>query len=91
MFVSAGKDSNGLNLYYRLCGTVCAENFHQKMDTAIGTWHIGARTAHNLLVLLAFRYNVTTMINRCGAYNFGHYELNLVDRIQNIFKSYTMF
>lgn len=82
LFVKLADDNNGLPQYLRLKGTVRAENVHQKMKTAIGPWGIGARTAHMLLVLISYRYNVNTTIKRCDGYDFGHYELHLIDRIQ---------
>jgi hypothetical protein len=64
-------------------GTVRCENYHQKLDSAIGPWGIGARTAHNLLLLRTYCYNVSTGISRCGEPNFGHPYLHLVDRTQS--------
>ena len=81
-FKRVGTDSLGLLLYIRLRGTVRNENVHQKMKTAIGPWKIGAKTAHMLLVLLSYRYNVNTSKKRNGGYDFGHYELHYIDRIQ---------
>eukprot|EP00957_Ditylum_brightwellii_P206561 15349005-Ditylum_brightwellii.AAC.1 len=72
LFIRSGKDSFGLPLYFRLRGTVRTENLHQKMKTAIGPWSVGARTAHMMLVLICYRYNVRTSIKRCGATDFGH-------------------
>jgi hypothetical protein len=83
LFIDRGKDSNGLSLYYRLRGTVRTENLHQKMKVAIGPSGIGAKTAHMMLLLLCYRYNMRTKINRCGSIDFGHYELHYMDRIQN--------
>ena len=82
MFINYASDSHGLDLYYRMKGTVRAENLHNKMNNAVGNWGIGARTAHMLLVLLCYRYNVSGNIRRCGGHNFGHSELYLIDRIQ---------
>lgn len=87
LFIQSGKDSFGLPLYFRLRGTVRTENLHQKMKTAIGPWSVGATTAHMMLVLICYRYNVRTSITRCGATDFGHYELHLIDRIQNRIQS----
>ncbi len=50
------------------------------MKTAIGPW---ARTAYMLLVLISFRYNINTTVKRCNGYDFGHYELHYIDRIQH--------
>lgn len=83
LFIEYSKDRFGLPLYYRLRGTVRTENLHQKMKTAIGPWNIGAKSGHMTLVLVSYRYNVHSMIKRCGAYDFGHCELHLIDRIQN--------
>jgi hypothetical protein len=52
------------------------------MKVAIGPWRIGAKTAHYMLVLLTYRYNVKTFARRCGGYDFGHCDLHLIDRIQ---------
>jgi hypothetical protein len=82
MFVEVGKDSEGFSLFYSLRGTNRNELFHQKMKTAIGPWRIGARTAHYLLVYLAYQFNIETGIRRCGEYDFGISELDIIDRIQ---------
>lgn len=83
LFIKRGEDAHGLPLYYRLRGTVRTENLHQKMKAAIGPWNVGPQTAHMMLVLICYRYNVKTRIKRCGANNFGHCELYYIDRIQN--------
>lgn len=83
LFIRNGSDSYGLPMYYRLRGTVRTENLHQKMKTAIGPWAVGARTAHMMLLIICYRYNVQSAIRRCGAHDFGHCELHLTDRIQN--------
>ena len=83
MFLPCGHDSHGFQLYFRMRGTVRTENLHSKMHNAIGPWGIGARTAHMLLVLICYRYNINTDVTRCGGYNFGHCEYYLIDRIQN--------
>lgn len=82
MHVKAGHDKYGLQLFIRKRGTVRAENVHQKMKVAIGPWGIGIRSAHYLLLLLSFRYNVSSNIRRKGYHDFGHCELYLIDRIQ---------
>jgi len=83
LFIKRGEDSHGLSLYYRLRGTVRTENLHQKMKMAIGPWNVGPKTAHTMLVLVCYRYNVQTKIRRCGCIDFGHSELHYIDRIQN--------
>jgi hypothetical protein len=83
LFIKNGEDSHGLPLYYRLRGTVRTENVHQKMKTALGPWAVGARTGHMMLTLTCYRYNVKSGIRRCGAHDFGHCELHLIDRIQD--------
>ena len=52
------------------------------MKAAVGPWGIGAQAAHYLLILLCYRYNMSTLITRAGAYDFGHCEHYLIDRIQ---------
>ena len=86
LFIKVGEDKNGLSFYYRLRGTGRTENLHQKMKMAIGPWGVGARTGHMLLVLTCFRNNENSKVRRCGAYDFGHCELHLIDRIQNRLK-----
>ena len=82
MHEEVGCDKFGLPLFIRKRGTVRTENVHQKMKVAIGPWGIGAQAAHYLLLLLCFRYNVSSNIRRRGHHNFGHFELDLIDRIQ---------
>ena len=82
MYRRVSKDKHGLPLYIRFRGTVRCENIHQKMKVAIGPWGVGARTAHFLLVILCHRYNVKSGVRRCGHHDFGHCELDLIDRIQ---------
>jgi len=77
-----GHDKYGLPIFIRKRGTVRAENIHQKMKVSIGPWGIGARSSHYLLLLLSYRYNVSSGIRRKGDHNFGHFELYLIDRIQ---------
>eukprot|EP00978_Attheya_sp_CCMP212_P040584 scaffold223105_cov63-Attheya_sp.AAC.1 len=79
-----GHDKYGLPLFIRKKGTVRAENLHQKTKMAIGPWGIGARSAHYLMLLLQYRYNVAAGIRRRGYHSFGHLhcELYLIDRIQ---------
>lgn len=82
IFIKIKEDMHGLPVYRRLRGTVRTENVHQKMETAIGPWGVGARTAHALLLLISYRYNANTTTTRCNGYEFGHYELHYIDRIQ---------
>lgn len=82
MYRRVSQDKHGLPLYIRFRGTVRCENIHQKMKVAIGPWGVGARTAHFLLVILCHRYNVTSGTKRCGNHDYGHFELDLIDKIQ---------
>ena len=52
------------------------------MKSGLGPWAIEPKTAHYLLLLISFHYNISSRISRCGAYNFGHFESYLNDRIQ---------
>ena len=58
--------------WLQLCGSSWAENFHQKIRFAVGPWGFGARASHNILVLLAFHYNVSASIIICDEPNFNH-------------------
>jgi 3'-5' exonuclease len=79
-----GVDSNGLKLWKRERGTNHCEVYHQKIDAMVGPMGIGARTAHYLMVLRSFRYNVSAYVTRLGKPNFGHPYLHIQDRIQNL-------
>jgi hypothetical protein len=83
LFQWDGKDFNGLDLSIRFRGSNRAENIHSKMSVAFGPWGVGARTAHFVLLLVSYRYNVHTGIRRCNDHNFGHTWLHYIDRIQS--------
>jgi hypothetical protein len=83
LFQWDGTDYNGLDLWLRFRGSNRAENLHQKMSVAFGPWGVGARTAHYVLLLVSYRYNVHTGIRRYNAHNFGHTWLHFIDRIQS--------
>ena len=77
-----GRDSNGLSLWLRLKGSVRCENYHQKMESAIGSWIVGAEMAHYILLVLTYRYNCKASVQRYNGMNFMHHEHHLIDRIQ---------
>ena len=62
-------------------GTVRNENVHQKMNTAIGPWKIGAKTVQVLPVCVCYRYRYCILSTRRKRemvdieYDFGHYEV----------------
>jgi len=78
-----GTDSNGLDLWLSNRGSTRTENFHQKLMTALGPYSVGAQTAHYIMLLVTFRYNVKTGIRRSNEHNFGHPYLQYIDRIQS--------
>jgi hypothetical protein len=83
-YIPGRVDSNGFQLWYRSNGSsVRCENFHNILKSALGHYGIGAKSAHYVMVLLAFRYNVNTGIRRLGEHNFGHIYLHLIDEIQD--------
>ncbi len=53
------------------------------MSVAFGPWGVGDRTAHYVILLVSYRYNVNTGIRRYNAHNFGHTWLHFIDRIQS--------
>lgn len=77
-----GRDSDGLSLWLRLRGSNRCENYHQKMECAIGSWIVGPMLAHCILLILTYRYNANANVARCNGIDFHHYELDLIDRIQ---------
>ena len=64
MHQRVGTDRYGLPTYVRKRGTARTENVHQKLRVALGPWGIGVKSAHHLLLLLCYRYNVSTNIRR---------------------------
>ena len=81
MYQHDGQDHDGLDLWLRQRGSR-AENFHQKMRVAAGPFGFGVEMSHYLQVLLAYFYNISIGIERCGEPDFGHFMLHLEDRIQ---------
>ena len=53
----------------------------QKMKVSLGTFGIGAETAHSLQVILAYEYLIDAGVNHCGEPDFGHTPHYLEDRI----------
>jgi hypothetical protein len=88
-YLKGGIDSNGFQLWFRNNGSVRCENFHKIMRMALAHHSVGVKTAHYLLVMVAFRYNVNTGVARLGHHDFGHPYLHLIDRIQNAY--HTLF
>jgi len=82
MFQWAGIGKGGLDRWYRRRGTVRNENLHQKLFSCLGAHSIGAEVGHHLLVLLAYKYNISTGIKRLGLCNHGHIFYEYIDRIQ---------
>jgi hypothetical protein len=87
LFRHDGVDSHGLDLWIRLRGSVRDENIHQKMRSAMGPWSIGCELGHYILLLLSYRYNVSTGIRRTGDIDFGHTCLWLIDDLQTHIQS----
>ena len=48
IFTKIEKDSNGLNLYTCMCGTVRTEISHQKMKATVGLWSVGVKFAYHI-------------------------------------------
>jgi hypothetical protein len=72
-YLKGGTDSNGFQLWFRNDGSVRCENFHKIMRMALAQQDcVGIKTAHFLLVMIAFRYNVNTGVRRLGHHDFGH-------------------
>ena len=41
------------------------------------------KTGHYLILLISYRFNVSTRVNRLGRHDFGHPYLHLIDRLQD--------
>lgn len=81
-FRRVGVDSAGFDLWIRMKGSCRNELIHQKMSVAMGPWGVGAAVAHHLLLLVAYKFNVSTGIRRNFENDFGHMHLQLIDQIQ---------
>jgi hypothetical protein len=82
LYRHVGVDSDGLDLWIRLKGSVRCENIHKLMKAAMGPWGVGATVAHYLLVLICYKYNVNAGIRRNAEQDFGHPYHYLVDQLQ---------
>ena len=82
-FCTVGTDKHNLTLWIRLKGSNRCENVHHKMKACIGAWTVGPKVAHFILLLLSFRYNISTEVNRNAGINHGHSDLHYIDRLQN--------
>ena len=82
MFQEDGTDSFGLQLYIRRRGTNRSELLHQKMKVAFGPHGVGAEVGHYLLLLVTYKFNVSTGIRRLSRPDFGTFRLDIIDRIQ---------
>ena len=82
LYRQVGIDSDGLDLWIRLKGSVRCENIHQKMRVALGPHAIGVEVAHYLLIQICYRYNVNLGVRRKARPNFGHCFLYVMDELQ---------
>ena len=82
MYIPDGTDSNGLDLWLRTTGTK-GENYHQKLIVGTGPFGMGVESAHYYHVLLSYMYLVNASVRRGRQPDFGHYLLDIEDRIQS--------
>ena len=81
LFEHDGYDSNGVSLWLRNTGTKC-ENFHQKLHVGTGPFGMGVESAHYFHVILSYDYLVNAAVRRGHEPDFGHWKLDIEDRIQ---------
>jgi len=77
-----GVDSDGLDIYTRRRGSNRAELYHRFLSLAFGPATMGPEMGHYLMLLVSYRFNISTGIARCNEYDFGHPWLEYIDRIQ---------
>jgi hypothetical protein len=77
-----GVDSDGLDIYTRRRGSNRAELYHRFFSLAFGPATMGPEMGHYLMLLVSYRFNISTGIARCNEYDFGHPWLEYIDRIQ---------
>ena len=53
------------------------------MRACIGTWTVGPKVAHCILLLLSFHYNIATEIKCSFGLNFDHAKLYYIDWLQH--------
>jgi hypothetical protein len=82
LYTWGGVDSDGLDLYTRRRGSNRAELYHRFLSLAFGPSIMGPEMGHYLMLLVSYRFNISTGVARCNEYDFGHPRLEYVDRIQ---------
>ncbi len=82
MYDYEGCDSDGLDMCKWRQSSRC-ENLHQKMNIGCGFIGMGVETAHNLQVILVYKYLINASVTICIEPDFGHTHHHLEDRIQH--------
>ena len=77
-----GRDKSGLSHLLRLRSSNRCENYHQKLQSSIGSWIVWPLISHYVLLILTYRCNASTNACRCDGFDFRHYNLYLIDRMQ---------
>lgn len=78
-----GTDSDGLNLYASDLGTNLNELVHKLLADLLGPYGVGVKTAHVLVILRCFRYNISVGISRGLEPDFGTDRHDMVDLTQH--------
>ncbi|KAI3653135.1 hypothetical protein MP228_002560 [Amoeboaphelidium protococcarum] len=86
LYYEKGKDKDGLTLYRCIRGSSSVEGaVHQKLAMKFQPWNAGPKYADLAAAVLRHRYNVrASQRNRPGFPTIGHYNHDLIDKIQDI-------
>ncbi|KAI3636130.1 hypothetical protein MIR68_005482 [Amoeboaphelidium protococcarum] len=86
LYYEKGKDKDGLTLYRCIRGSSSVEGaVHQKLAMKLQPWNAGPKYADLAAAVLRNRYNVrASQRNRPGFPTIGHYDHDLIDKIQDI-------
>jgi hypothetical protein len=85
LYVPLQKDKFGIQIYRCLRGTNTVELWHQFLEMRFSSWNAGIEFAFAALTLLVHRRNIRQSEKyRTNFPKIGHYEHNLIDKIQEI-------
>lgn len=86
LYVKKRKDQDGLQLYRCLRGTNAVELWHQFIEMKFSSWNAGPDFAQAAMNVLLNRRNIRASVrNRPNFTDFGHYEHNLIDEINDLY------
>ena len=88
LYFKVGQDSDGLNLYRCVRGSNCLEGgLHKNLSKKIASTGASLQFADLFINNFIYRYNRDASVrNRIGEQDFGHYDLELCVKINELAK-----